>query len=113
VAWWFYEDQPYQVKRLIAAAYPAEEISMGGITFDQMQRGWSNSQRDVHERPSEYYYRQITSCFFEDSVGIINLDPVAKELFGHLDDTTVFDIVRGNAVRLLGLELSDGSRPAS
>ena len=40
VAWWFYEDQQYSVKRLIAAAgYPADDISIGGITFDEMRPG--------------------------------------------------------------------------
>jgi predicted TIM-barrel fold metal-dependent hydrolase len=40
VAWWFYEDHQYSVKRLIAAAgYPADEIHTGGITFDEMRPG--------------------------------------------------------------------------
>jgi predicted TIM-barrel fold metal-dependent hydrolase len=103
----------------------------------ETHRGWSESQRYVSEKPSQYYYRQVTSCFFKDSVGVQNLDlvgrhniafetdyphqdgtwpnthQVAKELFGHLDDATVFDIVRGNAIRLLDLELGDGSGPRS
>jgi predicted TIM-barrel fold metal-dependent hydrolase len=47
VAWWFYEDHHYSVKRLIAAAgYPAEEISLSGITFDQMRPGcWQPKAR--------------------------------------------------------------------
>ena len=40
VAWWFYEDHRYSVKRLIAAAgYAADDISMAGITFDEMRPG--------------------------------------------------------------------------
>ena len=40
VAWWFYEDHKYSVKRLIAAAgYPADEITIAGITFDEMRPG--------------------------------------------------------------------------
>jgi predicted TIM-barrel fold metal-dependent hydrolase len=40
VAWWFYEDHRYSVKRLVAAAgYPAEEVTMGGVTFDRMRPG--------------------------------------------------------------------------
>ncbi|MEZ5144577.1 MAG: amidohydrolase family protein [Acidimicrobiales bacterium] len=40
VAWWFYEDQRYSVKRFIAAAgYPPEEIGTYGVTFDQMRPG--------------------------------------------------------------------------
>jgi predicted TIM-barrel fold metal-dependent hydrolase len=96
-------------------------------------RGWSNSQTNVSEPPSRYYYEQVYSCFFKDSVGIDNLDrvgrrnimfetdyphqdgtwpntlQVAKELFGHLDPEDVFRIVRGNAIDLLGLELGDGT----
>jgi predicted TIM-barrel fold metal-dependent hydrolase len=47
VAWWFYGDHRYSVKRLIAAAgYPAEEISMDGITFDDMRPGcWEPGAR--------------------------------------------------------------------
>jgi len=43
VAWWFYEDHKYSVKRLIAAAgYPADEISFDGVTFEQMRSGCWN-----------------------------------------------------------------------
>ncbi len=103
----------------------------------ETHRGWSESQKYVSDKPSQYYYRQVTSCFFKDTVGVQNLDlvgqkniafetdyphqdstwpnthQVAKELFGHLDDDAVFDIVRGNAIRLLDLELGDGSGPRS
>ena len=103
----------------------------------ETHRGWSESQKYVSEKPSQYYYRQVVSCFFKDSVGVQNLDlvgqrniafetdyphqdstwpnthQVAKQLFGHLDDDAVFDIVRGNAIRLLDLELGDGTGPRS
>jgi len=99
-----------------------------------VHRGWSQSQRNVSEPPSRYYYRQVVSCFFKDGVGVENLyrvgrdniafetdyphqdstwpntHQVAKELFGHLDAETVHKIVRGNAIRFLGLEgLGDGT----
>ena len=47
VAWWFYEDHRYSVKRLIAAAgYPADEITLVGITFDDMRPGcWQPAAR--------------------------------------------------------------------
>ena len=101
-----------------------------------VHRGWSESQRNVSEPPSQYYYRQVVSCFFKDGVGVENLDrvgreniafetdyphqdstwpnthQVAKELFGQLDADTVHKIVRGNAIRFLRLEgLGDGSGP--
>jgi predicted TIM-barrel fold metal-dependent hydrolase len=95
----------------------------------EVHRGWSDSQAHVPDPPSKYYYRQVVGCFFKDSVGIDNLDrvgreniafetdyphqdgtwpnteQVAKELFSHLDAPTVHAIVRGNAIRLLDLEL--------
>jgi len=47
IAWWFYEDHRYSVKRLIAAAgYPADEISIDGIGFDEMRPGcWRPKDR--------------------------------------------------------------------
>ncbi len=40
MAWWLYEDHAYSVKRLIAAAgYPADEVTLQGITFDDMRPG--------------------------------------------------------------------------
>src|SRR6185436_2933292 len=99
-----------------------------------VHRGWSQSQRNVSEPPSRYYYRQVVSCFFKGGAGVENLDrvgrnniafetdyphqdstwpnthQVAKELFGHLEAETVHKIVRGNAIRFLGLEgLGDGT----
>ena len=104
----------------------------------ETHRGWSESQRYVSDHPSQYYYRQVISCFFKDSVGVQNLDlvgrhniafetdyphqdstwpnthQVAKQLFGGLDAPTVEKIVRGNAIRFLRLEgLGDGTAPRS
>jgi predicted TIM-barrel fold metal-dependent hydrolase len=47
IAWWRYEDYEYSVKRLIAAAgYPADEISLDGVTMDDMRPGcWKPSGR--------------------------------------------------------------------
>jgi predicted TIM-barrel fold metal-dependent hydrolase len=40
VAWWLYEDHQYSVKRLIAAAgYSPDEITLDGVTFDEMREG--------------------------------------------------------------------------
>jgi predicted TIM-barrel fold metal-dependent hydrolase len=93
-------------------------------------RGWSNSQRYCPEPPSTYYRRgQIYSCFFKDPVGVAMLDRIgpdtvvfetdyphsdstwprsreaAAEQFGHLDQSLIDMIARGNALRLLGLNL--------
>ena len=94
-----------------------------------VHRGWSKSQLHVPEPPSHGYYRQVVSCFFKDGVGVENLDRVGREniafetdyphqdgtwphteevaekLFGHLDPADIERIARGNAVRLLDLDL--------
>ena len=95
----------------------------------ETHRGWAHTQDKVHERPSTYYYTNVWSCFFKDSVGTKLLDEVgrdnicfetdfpqqdgtwphsaevAQKLFGHLDSEVVHKIMRGNAMRLLGLDL--------
>jgi hypothetical protein len=92
-------------------------------------RGWSESKLHCPEPPSTYYYRQIHSCFFKDPVGVALLDRVgsdnvtfetdyphqdgtwpysreaAAQQFGHLDQATIDKLARGNAIRILGLDL--------
>jgi predicted TIM-barrel fold metal-dependent hydrolase len=96
----------------------------------ETHRGWSESKKFCPEHPSTYYYRQVYSCFFKDHVGISLLDRVgvdhvtfetdyphqdgtwphsrraAADQFGHLDDHSIRKIARGNAIDLLGLNLS-------
>jgi predicted TIM-barrel fold metal-dependent hydrolase len=100
----------------------------------ETHRGWADSQLHCPEPPSSYYYRQMTSCFFKDRLGIELLDRVglgnvvfetdyphqdgtwprsrqaAAEQFGDLDQNTVNRIARGNAIDLLGLPLSIDGR---
>ncbi|GAA2731237.1 amidohydrolase family protein [Actinocorallia aurantiaca] len=95
----------------------------------ETHRGWAKGQENCPEPPSTYYYRQITSCFFKDSVGVelldkVGLDNVTFETdyphqdgtwprsreeaalqYGHLDQGSINKIARGNAIRLLGLDL--------
>jgi predicted TIM-barrel fold metal-dependent hydrolase len=94
----------------------------------ETHRGWSHGQDNCPEPPSTYYFRQVYSCFFKDSVGVELLDKVgednvlfetdyphqdgtwphsrqaAAEQFGHLDQAKIDKIARGNAIRLLALE---------
>ncbi len=93
-------------------------------------RGWSQGQRYVPEPPSTYYYRQVSSCFFKDPVGVELLDRVgvdnivfetdyphqdgtwphsreaAAAQFGHLEPEVITKLARGNAIRLLGLDIT-------
>ncbi|HYA67938.1 MAG TPA: amidohydrolase family protein [Acidimicrobiales bacterium] len=53
VAWWCYEDHRASVKRTIAAAgFPADEVELRGVTFDEMRPGcWRPDARvaDMNE----------------------------------------------------------------
>ena len=84
---------------------------------------------DVPEPPSTYYYRQVFGCFFRDRHGVESLarvgvdnitfetdyphtdstwpdtKQVAKELVAGLPDDAVYKIMRGNAIRMLSLEI--------
>jgi predicted TIM-barrel fold metal-dependent hydrolase len=94
----------------------------------EQHRAWAGVGDIVPEPPSTYYYRQVFGCFFRDKHGIDSLDAVgvdnitfetdyphsdstwpdtkkiALELMGHLPDDVIYKIVRGNAIRMLGLD---------
>jgi predicted TIM-barrel fold metal-dependent hydrolase len=91
-------------------------------------RAWGGVKDKVPEPPSTYYYRQIFGCFFRDRHGLRSLDEVgvdnvtfetdyphtdstwpdtkaiATEYMAPFDDETAYKILRGNAIRMLGLE---------
>ncbi len=91
-------------------------------------RGWHGVAEKVPEPPSTYYYRQVYGCFFDDDVGLENLDrvgldnitfetdyphsdstwphsrKVAMDLMKDLSNEQIHKIVRGNAIEMLGLE---------
>lgn len=90
---------------------------------------WSIGDRATPEPPSTYYHRQVASCFFKDTAGLEQLDrigvdnimfetdyphqdgtfpdtrKVASEMLAGLSAEDVRKIVRGNAIRWLGLDL--------
>jgi predicted TIM-barrel fold metal-dependent hydrolase len=92
-------------------------------------RAWGGVRDIVPEPPSTYYYRQVFGCFFRDrhgiesiqSVGVDNTTfetdyphtdstwphtkKVAQELMAGLPDDVVYKLVRGNAIRMLELDL--------
>ncbi len=91
--------------------------------------GLGRGARLIPEPPSTYYYRQMYCCFFRDKHGIASLDVVGRDnatfetdyphvdstfprtkevALDHvrdLDDETVYKLMRGNAIRMLGLDL--------
>jgi predicted TIM-barrel fold metal-dependent hydrolase len=89
----------------------------------------------VPEPPSTYYYRQVFGCFFRDRHGLDSLDAVgvdnitfetdyphtdstwphsrqvAADMMGHLPADVVWKIVRGNAARMLDLDIETAPVP--
>jgi len=93
-------------------------------------RAWAGVKDLVPEPPSTYFRRQVYGCFFRDRHGLESLDSigvdnvtfetdyphtdstwphtkkVAEEMMAGLDADTVYKIVRGNAIRMLQLDLA-------
>jgi len=89
---------------------------------------WAQGEERIPNPPSYYYKKHVNGCFFKDTVGIGLVDKIgvdnimfetdyphqdgtyphskqlAEELFGHLDEESVYKIARGNAIKLLGLD---------
>ncbi len=83
----------------------------------------------VPEPPSSYYYKNVFGCFFRDQHGLESLErvgvdnitfetdyphadstwpetkQVAEKMFAGLPDDVVYKIVRGNAIRMLDLDM--------
>jgi predicted TIM-barrel fold metal-dependent hydrolase len=92
-------------------------------------RAWGGVRDIVPEPPSSYYYRQVYGCFFRDQHGLDSLDrvgvdnitfetdyphtdstwpntkEVAEKMMAGLPDDAIRKIVRGNAIRMLQLDL--------
>ena len=100
-------------------------------TVWEQHRAWAGVSDLVPEPPSTYYYRQIFGCFFSDFHGLKSLDEVgvdnitfetdyphtdstwphtkkvAEEMVAGIDDESVYKIMRGNAIRMLHLDLAE------
>ena len=92
-------------------------------------RAWGGVAETIPEPPSTYYYRQVYGCFTADQHGLDNLDKVgvdnisfetdyphtdttwphskevARKMMGHLPADVQYKILRGNAIRMLSLDL--------
>ena len=92
-------------------------------------RAWGGVKDLVPEPPSTYFHRQVFGCFFRDRHGLESLHrigvdnvtfetdyphtdstwPDSKKIFEEqvagLDDETVWKLARGNAIRILRLDL--------
>lgn len=92
-------------------------------------RGWGGVADKISQPPSTYYYRQIFGCFFSDRFGLQSLEQcgvdnvtfeidyphsdstwpnsrqVAEDMMADLPADVVTKLVRGNAIRMLQLDL--------
>ncbi len=92
-------------------------------------RAWGGVAETIPEPPSSYYYRQVYGCFFRDQHGLDSLEKVgvdnitfetdyphtdstwphseevARKMMGHLPADVQYKILRGNAIRMLSLDL--------
>ena len=92
-------------------------------------RAWGGVAETIPEPPSSYYYRQVYGCFFRDQHGLDSLDKVgvdnitfetdyphtdstwphskevAQKMMGHLPPDVQYKILRGNAIRMLSLDI--------
>ncbi len=94
-------------------------------------RAWGGVKDLVPEPPSTYYYQSVYTCFFKDRHGLDCIDKigidnitfetdyphtdstwpntkeVAQKLMGHLDKEQLHKIIRGNAARMLNIDIKD------
>lgn len=101
-------------------------LERADVVWEQ-NRAWGGVGDKVPEKPSSYYFRQVYGCFFDDAHGLRNLAAVgednityesdyphsdstwpdtrqiAEEQMKDLTDEQVYKIVRGNAIKMLGL----------
>lgn len=92
-------------------------------------RGWAFDPAIVSEPPEYYFRRQVYACFFRDDFGLKNITDIGvdnivfetdyphsdstwpdteqfvRDMAVDLDDETLYKIVRGNAIKMLHLDL--------
>jgi predicted TIM-barrel fold metal-dependent hydrolase len=92
-------------------------------------RAWANLEGKVLKPPSQYYKEHVYGCFFDDEHGLQSLESVgvdnvtfetdyphsdstwphtkeiAERLTKGLDDETIYKLMRGNAIRMLHLDI--------
>jgi predicted TIM-barrel fold metal-dependent hydrolase len=97
----------------------------------KQHKAWVATGGEISEPPSTYYYRQVAGCFFRDYHGIASLDScgvdnvmfevdyphsdstwpdsraVAEDIMTGLPAEVVQKLVRGNAIKMFGLDLPD------
>ncbi len=104
-------------------------LERADAVWDQ-NRAWGGVRDLVKKPPSQYYAEHVYGCFFDDAHGLKSLEEIgvdtvtfetdyphsdstwpdtieiAQRLMKDLDDETIRKIVRGNAIRMLSLDLA-------
>jgi predicted TIM-barrel fold metal-dependent hydrolase len=123
-------------------AYSEAQIGWLPYALERMDNVWEHYtvaggiSGVLDEPPSAYFHRSVYGCFFEDRHGLESLDKIGRknvtfetdyphsdgtwphtkdmavDMFKGLDDEVVYDITRGNAIRMLSLDL-DSERGAA
>ena len=94
----------------------------------ERHRSWTGTRHRVPEPPSSFWYRQCFGCFSTDQHGLDNIDRIGsanvafesgypgidsswphtletvEKMVIDLDDDTAYRILRGNGLRMLGLD---------
>ncbi len=92
-------------------------------------RGWNGVADALPEPPSTYFFRNVYACFFRDDIGVAMIErvgpdnitfetdyphtdttwphtkQVATDMLAGVSDDIVYKLLRGNAIRMLGLTL--------
>ncbi len=116
-------------------AYSESQIGWIPFMLERMDAKWRDARAwlgdgGLTEPPSFYYFRQVYGCFFDDAFGIRsrydigvdnitfetdyphvdstwpNTKAVAERLFDAVPDDEIYKMVRGNAIRLLSLDMA-------
>ncbi len=93
-------------------------------------RAWGGVADIIPEPPSSYYFKHVYGCFFRDQHGLNSLDDVgvdnvtfetdyphtdttwphtkevAQKMMGHLPKDVQYKILRGNAIKMLSLDIT-------
>src|SRR5260221_9298215 len=118
----------------IKIAYSESQIGWMPYLLERIDRLWEDRHAlaqisdDIDRRPSEYFKDRVFGCFFEDDFGLHNRDYIgidqitfesdyphqdstwpnteayAAKAMATLTDEEIFKIVRGNAIKLFGLD---------
>jgi predicted TIM-barrel fold metal-dependent hydrolase len=115
-------------------AYSESQIGWIPFLLERIDSKWRDARSwlgdgGIPEPPSTYYHRQVYGCFFNDRFGVKSHEDVgtdnitfetdyphtdstwpdskavAEDLMAGLPDDVVYKIIRGNAIRMLELDL--------